>query len=98
MFVLVFLLLVKSWPALERQCAKDVLMPFPFRYDVEIGTSTSIMGPSISPHTREVLTSHLSSYNMWALQGTSRVSMGLGGWVHSDTSLWSTLRMEAGRL
>lgn len=36
---------------------------------MEIGSSTSIMGPSIPTQTREVLTSHLSSYNMWALQG-----------------------------
>ncbi|ERE67707.1 ATP synthase F1 complex assembly factor 2-like protein [Cricetulus griseus] len=60
---------VKSWTAFERQSAKDMLMPFPFRYGVEIGSSTSIMGPSIPTQTREVLTSHLSSYNMWALQG-----------------------------
>ncbi|XP_028632416.1 ATP synthase mitochondrial F1 complex assembly factor 2 isoform X2 [Grammomys surdaster] len=38
-------------------------------YGIEIGSSTSIMGPSIPTQTREVLTSHLSSYNMWALQG-----------------------------
>ncbi|XP_019512238.1 PREDICTED: ATP synthase mitochondrial F1 complex assembly factor 2 isoform X2 [Hipposideros armiger] len=39
------------------------------RYGVEIGFSTSIMGPSIPAKTREVLVSHLASYNMWALQG-----------------------------
>ncbi|XP_057629859.1 ATP synthase mitochondrial F1 complex assembly factor 2 isoform X2 [Chionomys nivalis] len=39
------------------------------RYGMEIGSSTSIMGPSIPTQTREALTSHLSSYNMWALQG-----------------------------
>ncbi|XP_045680632.1 ATP synthase mitochondrial F1 complex assembly factor 2 isoform X2 [Phyllostomus hastatus] len=39
------------------------------RYGVEIGSSTSIMGPSIPDRTREVLVSHLASYNMWALQG-----------------------------
>ncbi|KAG3270316.1 ATP synthase mitochondrial F1 complex assembly factor 2, transcript variant X2 [Ictidomys tridecemlineatus] len=44
-------------------------LPFPFRYGVKIGSSTSIMGPSIPAQTREVLTSHLASYNMWALQG-----------------------------
>ncbi|XP_069399086.1 ATP synthase mitochondrial F1 complex assembly factor 2 isoform X2 [Ovis canadensis] len=38
------------------------------RYGVEIGSSTSIMGPSIPARTREVLVSHLASYNMWALQ------------------------------
>ncbi|XP_023600842.1 ATP synthase mitochondrial F1 complex assembly factor 2 isoform X3 [Myotis lucifugus] len=38
-------------------------------YGVEIGSSTSIMGPSIPARTREVLVSHLASYNMWALQG-----------------------------
>ncbi|XP_062967046.1 ATP synthase mitochondrial F1 complex assembly factor 2 isoform X2 [Cynocephalus volans] len=39
------------------------------RYGVDIGSSTSIMGPSIPAKTREVLVSHLASYNMWALQG-----------------------------
>nr|XP_008506382.1 PREDICTED: ATP synthase mitochondrial F1 complex assembly factor 2 isoform X2 [Equus przewalskii] len=39
------------------------------RYGVEIGSSTSIMGPSIPARTQEVLISHLASYNMWALQG-----------------------------
>ncbi|XP_054946497.1 ATP synthase mitochondrial F1 complex assembly factor 2 isoform X5 [Physeter macrocephalus] len=39
------------------------------RYGVKIGSSTSIMGPSIPARTREVLVSHLASYNMWALQG-----------------------------
>nr|XP_058904879.1 ATP synthase mitochondrial F1 complex assembly factor 2 isoform X3 [Kogia breviceps] len=38
-------------------------------YGVKIGSSTSIMGPSIPARTREVLVSHLASYNMWALQG-----------------------------
>ncbi|KAF6092406.1 ATP synthase mitochondrial F1 complex assembly factor 2 [Phyllostomus discolor] len=39
------------------------------RYGVEIGSSTSIMGPNIPDRTREVLVSHLASYSMWALQG-----------------------------
>ncbi|XP_022416477.1 ATP synthase mitochondrial F1 complex assembly factor 2 isoform X2 [Delphinapterus leucas] len=39
------------------------------RYGVKIGSSTSIMGPSIPARTREVLVSHLASYNTWALQG-----------------------------
>uniref|UniRef100_A0A8C0X3W9 ATP synthase mitochondrial F1 complex assembly factor 2 n=1 Tax=Castor canadensis TaxID=51338 RepID=A0A8C0X3W9_CASCN len=39
------------------------------RYGVEIGSSTSIMGPNIPTKTREVFISHLASYNMWALQG-----------------------------
>ncbi|XP_077019517.1 ATP synthase mitochondrial F1 complex assembly factor 2 isoform X3 [Tamandua tetradactyla] len=39
------------------------------RYGIEIGSSTSILGPSIPARTREVLVSHLASYNMWALQG-----------------------------
>lgn len=55
--------------------------PFPFRYGVEINSSTSIMGPSISAKTREVLVSHLASYNTWALQGMYRVSCGLGRWL-----------------
>ena len=43
--------------------------PLPSRYGVEIGSSSSITGPSIPARTREVLVSHLASYNMWALQG-----------------------------
>ncbi|XP_023591316.1 ATP synthase mitochondrial F1 complex assembly factor 2 isoform X2 [Trichechus manatus latirostris] len=39
------------------------------RYGMEIGASTSIMGPSIPAKTYETLASHLASYNMWALQG-----------------------------
>ncbi|EPY87775.1 ATP synthase mitochondrial F1 complex assembly factor 2-like protein [Camelus ferus] len=40
-------------------------------YSVEIGSSTSILGPSIPARSpdREVLASHLASYSMWALQG-----------------------------
>ena len=43
--------------------------PLSSRYGVEIGSSTSITGPSIPARTREVLVSHLASYHMWALQG-----------------------------
>ena len=43
--------------------------PLPSRYGVEIGSSSSITGPSIPARTQEVLVSHLASYNMWALQG-----------------------------
>ncbi|XP_036134349.1 ATP synthase mitochondrial F1 complex assembly factor 2 isoform X4 [Molossus molossus] len=39
------------------------------RFGVEIGSSTSILGPSIPARTREVLASHLASYSTWALQG-----------------------------
>ncbi|KAM7068338.1 ATP synthase mitochondrial F1 complex assembly factor 2 isoform 4-T4 [Molossus nigricans] len=38
-------------------------------FGVEIGSSTSILGPSIPARTREVLASHLASYSTWALQG-----------------------------
>nr|XP_045232192.1 ATP synthase mitochondrial F1 complex assembly factor 2 isoform X3 [Macaca fascicularis] len=44
------------------------------RYGVEINSSTSIMGPSIPAKTREVLVSHLASYNTWALQGIEFVA------------------------
>ncbi|XP_067317607.1 ATP synthase mitochondrial F1 complex assembly factor 2 [Anolis sagrei] len=39
------------------------------RYNVTIGSSTSIMGPSIPQSTKDVFISHLASYNTWALQG-----------------------------
>uniref|UniRef100_A0A8D2LTU8 ATP synthase mitochondrial F1 complex assembly factor 2 n=1 Tax=Varanus komodoensis TaxID=61221 RepID=A0A8D2LTU8_VARKO len=39
------------------------------RYDVEIGSSTSILGPNIPQRTKDTFISHLASYNSWALQG-----------------------------
>ncbi|NXA04199.1 ATPF2 factor, partial [Sapayoa aenigma] len=39
------------------------------RYNVTIGSSTSILGPNIPASTKETFISHLASYNMWALQG-----------------------------
>lgn len=36
-----------------------------------IGSSTSILGPNIPTSTKETFSSHLASYNMWALQGES---------------------------
>ncbi|XP_062999322.1 ATP synthase mitochondrial F1 complex assembly factor 2 isoform X2 [Elgaria multicarinata webbii] len=38
------------------------------RYDVAIGSSTSILGPSIPQSTKDTFVSHLASYNSWALQ------------------------------
>nr|XP_054111649.1 ATP synthase mitochondrial F1 complex assembly factor 2 isoform X3 [Callithrix jacchus] len=51
------------------------------RYGVEISSSTSIMGPSIPAKTREVLVSHLASYNTWALQGIEFVAAQLKSMV-----------------
>ncbi|XP_054851490.1 ATP synthase mitochondrial F1 complex assembly factor 2 [Eublepharis macularius] len=39
------------------------------RYDVVIGSSTSILGPSIPQSTKDTFISHLASYNTWALHG-----------------------------
>ncbi|XP_048348963.1 ATP synthase mitochondrial F1 complex assembly factor 2 [Sphaerodactylus townsendi] len=39
------------------------------RYNVTIGSSTSIMGPSIPQSTKDTFASHLASYNTWALHG-----------------------------
>ncbi|KAM3917866.1 ATP synthase mitochondrial F1 complex assembly factor 2 [Leptodactylus fuscus] len=39
------------------------------RYDVVIGSSTSIMGPVIPDKTKEVFHRHLASYNSWSLIG-----------------------------
>ncbi|XP_066432769.1 ATP synthase mitochondrial F1 complex assembly factor 2 [Eleutherodactylus coqui] len=39
------------------------------RYDVVIGSSTSIMGPVIPDETKEVFLRHLASYNSWSLLG-----------------------------
>ncbi|XP_054036254.1 ATP synthase mitochondrial F1 complex assembly factor 2 isoform X1 [Dryobates pubescens] len=43
------------------------------RYNVTIGSSTSILGPNIPASTKETFISHLASYNMWALQGIEYV-------------------------
>ncbi|XP_007425134.1 ATP synthase mitochondrial F1 complex assembly factor 2, partial [Python bivittatus] len=39
------------------------------RYNVVIGSSTSIMGHSLPQSTKDTFASHLASYNSWALQG-----------------------------
>uniref|UniRef100_A0A8C5PX64 ATP synthase mitochondrial F1 complex assembly factor 2 n=1 Tax=Leptobrachium leishanense TaxID=445787 RepID=A0A8C5PX64_9ANUR len=39
------------------------------RYDVVIGSSTSILGPNIPKETKEVFMRHLASYNSWAMLG-----------------------------
>ncbi|XP_063171016.1 ATP synthase mitochondrial F1 complex assembly factor 2 [Candoia aspera] len=39
------------------------------RYNVVIGSSTSLMGPNLPQSTKDTFTSHLASYNSWALQG-----------------------------
>nr|XP_056722453.1 ATP synthase mitochondrial F1 complex assembly factor 2 [Euleptes europaea] len=39
------------------------------RYNVVIGSSTSILGPSIPQSTKDTFASHLASYNTWALHG-----------------------------
>ncbi|CAH2307732.1 ATP synthase mitochondrial F1 complex assembly factor 2 [Pelobates cultripes] len=39
------------------------------RYNVLIGSSTFILGPSIPRETKDVFTRHLASYNSWALLG-----------------------------
>ncbi|XP_064376164.1 ATP synthase mitochondrial F1 complex assembly factor 2 isoform X2 [Dromaius novaehollandiae] len=43
------------------------------RYNVAIGSSTSITGPNIPASTKDTFISHLASYNMWALQGIEYV-------------------------
>lgn len=39
------------------------------RYNVVIGTSTSILGPQIPEETKETFGQHLNSYNFWSLTG-----------------------------
>lgn len=39
------------------------------RYNVVIGSSTSILGPNIPQGTKDTFISHLASYNTWALHG-----------------------------
>ncbi|XP_067859070.1 ATP synthase mitochondrial F1 complex assembly factor 2 [Heptranchias perlo] len=39
------------------------------RYNVVIGSSTSILGPNIPKESKETFEQHLSSYNSWALVG-----------------------------
>lgn len=40
-----------------------------FRYNVVIGSSSSIMGPQIPEETKETFHQHLNSYNFWSLTG-----------------------------
>lgn len=43
------------------------------RYNVVIGSSSSIMGPQIPEETKETFRQHLNSYNFWALTGLEYV-------------------------
>ncbi|XP_041061725.1 ATP synthase mitochondrial F1 complex assembly factor 2 [Carcharodon carcharias] len=43
------------------------------RYNVVIGTSTSILGPNIPKESKQVFEQHFSSYNSWALVGLEYV-------------------------
>lgn len=56
------------------------------RYNVTIGSSTSILGPNIPASTKETFISHLASYNMWALQGEQ-------GWAGALCSGWASEEM-----
>ncbi|XP_030067018.1 ATP synthase mitochondrial F1 complex assembly factor 2 [Microcaecilia unicolor] len=51
------------------------------RYDVSIGSSTSIMGPHIPAETKEAFMKHLASYNMWALLGLEYIIVQLKSMV-----------------
>lgn len=44
-----------------------------FRYNVVIGSSSSIMGPQIPEETTETFHQHLNSYNFWSLTGKDKV-------------------------
>lgn len=43
------------------------------RYDVVIGSSSSILGPEIPESTKDTLRQHLKSYNFWSLTGLEYV-------------------------
>ncbi|XP_075422000.1 ATP synthase mitochondrial F1 complex assembly factor 2 isoform X2 [Ascaphus truei] len=47
------------------------------RYNVVIGSSTSILGPSIPNETKETFSRHLASYNPWALLGRTSQAPGI---------------------
>ncbi|CAI9624137.1 unnamed protein product [Staurois parvus] len=64
------------------------------RYDVEIGSSTSIMGPVIPPETKEVFHRHLASYNSWALLGIEFITTQLKSLVLSMGLLDRFLTVE----
>ncbi|XP_028562201.2 ATP synthase mitochondrial F1 complex assembly factor 2 [Podarcis muralis] len=64
------------------------------RYDVVIGSSTSIMGPSIPQRTKDTFVSHLASYNSWALQGIEYMITQLKSLVLSMSLLDKHLTVE----
>ncbi|CAI5791920.1 ATP synthase mitochondrial F1 complex assembly factor 2 [Podarcis lilfordi] len=64
------------------------------RYNVVIGSSTSIMGPSIPQSTKDTFVSHLASYNSWALQGIEYMITQLKSLVLSMSLLDKHLTVE----
>ncbi|XP_072273539.1 ATP synthase mitochondrial F1 complex assembly factor 2 [Pyxicephalus adspersus] len=64
------------------------------RYDVLIGSSTSIMGPVIPPETKDVFQRHLASYNSWALLGVEFITTQLKSLVLSMSLVDRFLTVE----
>ncbi|XP_060116625.1 ATP synthase mitochondrial F1 complex assembly factor 2-like [Heteronotia binoei] len=64
------------------------------RYDVVIGSSTSILGPTIPQSTKDTFVSHLASYNTWALHGIEYVITQLKSLILSMGLLDKQLTVE----
>ncbi|KAM8960362.1 ATP synthase mitochondrial F1 complex assembly factor 2 [Pelodytes ibericus] len=64
------------------------------RYNVMIGSSTSILGPSIPKETKEVFGRHLASYNTWALLGIEFIVSQLKSLILSMGLLDRSLTVE----
>ncbi|XP_068099655.1 ATP synthase mitochondrial F1 complex assembly factor 2 [Hyperolius riggenbachi] len=64
------------------------------RYNVVIGSSTSILGPSIPPETRETFHRHLASYNSWALLGIEFITVQLKSMILSLALIDRLLTVE----
>lgn len=92
-----------------RYCIK----PFPYcpyvlqfncRYNVTIGSSSSILGPEIPEATKDTFRQHLNSYNFWSLTGKIKPNwwklkhdvqlFGNIAWVNSVTRHCNTGRAE----
>ncbi|XP_015264789.1 PREDICTED: ATP synthase mitochondrial F1 complex assembly factor 2 [Gekko japonicus] len=64
------------------------------RYNVVIGSSTSILGPSIPQSTKDTFISHLASYNTWALHGIEYMITQLKSLILSVCLLDKSLTVE----
>ncbi|XP_077980599.1 ATP synthase mitochondrial F1 complex assembly factor 2-like [Glandiceps talaboti] len=80
--------------ALQQKEWNPILQWVNRRYNVNIHATTSLMGPEISPETREVFRQHLKSYNTWAIVGYESIVQNLKSLILTSALIDRHLTVE----